>query len=162
VFDLQRLRPDHESAVLAFELANRAYFAESISDRGDAFFDNFAEQYRALLAEQEDGVCICHALVDDDGTIAGRFNLYDVADGTAVVGYRVAQAVSGRGVATSGVQKLCLLAREQYGLRRLRAATSDENIASQHVLTKAGFVFLRRTEVGSRQRLLYDLDLASV
>ena len=29
--------------VLAFELANRAYFAVSISDRGDDCFDHFTE-----------------------------------------------------------------------------------------------------------------------
>jgi ribosomal-protein-alanine N-acetyltransferase len=39
--ELQRLRADHAPAVLAFELANRAYFATFISDRGDEFFDHF-------------------------------------------------------------------------------------------------------------------------
>jgi hypothetical protein len=43
-------------AVLAFELANRAYFAASISDRGDEFFDQFTERYNTLLAEQEAGL----------------------------------------------------------------------------------------------------------
>jgi ribosomal-protein-alanine N-acetyltransferase len=33
VFELQRLRNDHAAAVLDFERVNRAYFAESISDR---------------------------------------------------------------------------------------------------------------------------------
>jgi [ribosomal protein S5]-alanine N-acetyltransferase len=51
--ELQRLRADHAPAVLAFELANRAYFAMFISDRGDEFFDQFTEQYDKLLAEQE-------------------------------------------------------------------------------------------------------------
>ena len=36
--ELKRLRAGHAPAVLAFELANRAYFAASISDRGDDFF----------------------------------------------------------------------------------------------------------------------------
>jgi hypothetical protein len=30
--ELQPLRPDHEAAVLAFELANRAYFATSLGN----------------------------------------------------------------------------------------------------------------------------------
>ena len=54
--ELQRLRADHAAAVLAFELANRGYFAASISDRGDEFFDQFAERHSALLAEQEAGI----------------------------------------------------------------------------------------------------------
>ena len=49
--ELQRLRPDHAPAVLAFELANRAYFATFVSDRGDEFFAQFTERYNELLAE---------------------------------------------------------------------------------------------------------------
>ena len=45
--ELQRLRAEHAPAVLAFELANRAYFATFISDRGDEFFDHFTERYSA-------------------------------------------------------------------------------------------------------------------
>jgi hypothetical protein len=56
--ELQRLRADHAPAVLAFELANRAYFATFVSDRGDEFHDHFPERYNALLAEQEAGTCV--------------------------------------------------------------------------------------------------------
>jgi hypothetical protein len=63
--ELQRLRADHAPAVLAFELANRAHFATFVSDRGDAFFDQFTERYTALLAEQEAGICIFHVLVGE-------------------------------------------------------------------------------------------------
>ena len=88
--ELQRLRADHVSAVLAFELANRAYFANFISDRGDKFFDHFGEAYNELLAEQEAGTSIFHVLIGEDGTVLGLFNLRDVEDDTAVLGYRVA------------------------------------------------------------------------
>jgi ribosomal-protein-alanine N-acetyltransferase len=138
--ELERLRADHAPAVLAFELANRAYFASFISDRGDEFYDHFAERHNALLAEQEAGTCVFHVLVGEDGTVLGRFNLFDLEDGTAVVGYRVAQRVAGRGVATATVQELCRLAAAHYGLRTLRAQTTHDNVASQKVLTKAGFV----------------------
>lgn len=160
MFELQRLRADHESAVLAFELANRAYFAESISDRGDDFFEQFPERHRALLAEQETGVCAYHVLVDDeDGSVVGRFNLYDLVDGTAAVGFRVAQPVAGHGVATSGLQDLCRIAREKYGLRVLTAAASNENVASQKVLRKVGFAATGPAEVGGRQGSSYELVL---
>jgi ribosomal-protein-alanine N-acetyltransferase len=138
--ELQRLRADHAPAVLAFELANRAYFATFVSDRGNEFYDHFTEQYNATLAEQEAGTCIFHVLVGEDGTVLGRFNLYDLEDGTAKLGYRVAQHVADRGVATATVQELCRLAAGKYGLRTLRAATARQNVASQRVLAKAGFV----------------------
>ena len=81
--ELKRLHAGDAPAVLAFELANRAYFAASVSDRGDEFFDQFADRYNALLAEQEAGVCAFYVLVAEDGSVLGRFNLYDFEDGTA-------------------------------------------------------------------------------
>jgi ribosomal-protein-alanine N-acetyltransferase len=138
--ELERLHARHAPAVLAFELANRAYFAASISDRGDDFFDQFTDRYNALLAEQKAGVCAFNVLVAGDGSVLGRFNLIDIEDRTAILGYRVAQHVAGRGVATATVRDLCRLAASRYGLRTLRATTASDNAASQRVLTKAGFI----------------------
>ena len=162
--ELQRLHAGHAPAVLAFELANRDYFAASISDRGDEFFDQFTERHRALLAEQEAGTCACYVLVAEDGSVLGRFNLYDVGDGTADLGYRVAQHVAGRGVATAAVRELCGLAAARHGLRTLRAATSRENAASQRVLAKAGFVPAGPADpasLGGKPGTWYQRDLAA-
>ena len=122
--ELTPLRPEHAAAVLAFEVANRAYFAASISDRGDEFFEEFDERFPAWLAEQEAGQCAYYVLVAEDGAVIGRFNLYDIADRTAEVGYRVAEHVAGRGVATAAVRQLCGLAAARHGLRTLRARRS--------------------------------------
>ena len=138
--ELQRLRADHASAVLEFELANRAYFAASISDRGDEFYEHFTERHHALLTEQQAGVGAYHVLVAEDGSVLGRFNLFFVEDGSAELGYRVAQHAAGRGLATATVRELCQLATAHYGVRKVRAATSLQNAASQKVLTKAGFL----------------------
>jgi len=138
--ELKRLQAGDAPAVWAFELANRAYFAAMISDRGDEFFDQFADRYDASLAEQDAGICAFYLLAAEDGSVLGRFNLYDIEDGTARLGYRVAQHVAGRGVATATVLELCRLAAVRHGLRTVRAATSRENAASQRVLAKAGFV----------------------
>src|ERR1035441_1849431 len=75
--ELEQLHAGHAPAVLAFELANRAYFAASISDRGDDFFAQFTDRHSALLAEQEAGTCAFYVLVADDSSVLGRFNLYD-------------------------------------------------------------------------------------
>jgi [ribosomal protein S5]-alanine N-acetyltransferase len=159
--ELQRLRADHGPAVLAFELANRAYFATFISDRGDEFFDHFTEQHNARLAEQEAGTSIFHVLIGEDGTVLGRFNLVGIEDDTAELGYRVAQHVAGRGVATATVQELCRLAAAQYGLRTIRAATTHDNVASQKVLAKAGFVPVGPAEPGGRPGTWYRRDLGT-
>jgi ribosomal-protein-alanine N-acetyltransferase len=162
--ELQRLHAGHAPAVLAFELANRAYFSASISDRGDEFYDQFTERHSALLAEQEAGVGAFYVLVAEDDSVLGRFNLYRFEDGTAELGYRVAQHVAGRGVATATVRELCRLAAARHGLRTLRAATARENAASQKVLTKAGFVPAGPADpadLGGKQGTWYQRDLAA-
>lgn len=160
--ELQRLRADHAPAVFVFELANREYFASFISDRGDKFYEQFAEKHRAMLADQEAGTCAFHVLVSDDSTVIGRFNLFDLEDGTAVLGYRVAQDAAGKGVATAAVRDLCQLAASRYGLHTLRAATSHANIASQRVLAKAGFVPVGPADpaaIGGHPGTLYERPL---
>jgi ribosomal-protein-alanine N-acetyltransferase len=159
--ELQRLDAGHAQAVLAFELANRAYFAASVSDRGDEFYDQFTDRHGALLAEQEAGICAFYVLVAEDGSVLGRFNLYDFEDGTAELGYRVAQHVAGRGVATATVRELCRLAAARHGLRTLRAATARENAASQKVLAKAGFVPAGPADLGGKPGTWYQRDLAA-
>ena len=162
--ELQRLHARHAPAVLAFERANRAYFAAFVSDRGDEFFDQFAERHSALLAEQQAGIGAFYVLVAEDGSVLGRFNLVFAEDGTAELGYRVAQHVADRGVATATVRELCRLAAARHGLRTLRAATSRENAASQKVLAKAGFVPAGPAgpaDLGGKQGTWYQRDLAA-
>jgi ribosomal-protein-alanine N-acetyltransferase len=161
--ELQRLSARHAPSVLAFELANRAYFAASISDRGDEFFSQFTERIGTLLAEQEAGTGAFYVLVAEDGSVLGRFNLVAIDDHTAELGYRVAQHVAGRGVATATVRELCRLAAAQHGLRTLRAATARQNVASQKVLTKAGFVAVGPADpahLGGKPGTWYQRDLA--
>jgi ribosomal-protein-alanine N-acetyltransferase len=137
--ELRLLRAGHAPAVLAFELVNRAYFAASISDRGDAFYERFTDRFDALLAEQEAGIGAFYVLVED-GSVLGRFNLIFTEDGAAKLGYRVAEHVAGRGLATAAVRELFGPAVARHGLRTLMAATAHGNVASQKVLTRTGFV----------------------
>ncbi|HTW07502.1 MAG TPA: GNAT family N-acetyltransferase [Acidimicrobiales bacterium] len=163
--ELQLVRPDHGPAILAFERENRSYFADSISDRGDEYYEQFGERYSELLAEQEAGFRASYVLVDEDGSVLGRFNLYRIEHGTADVGYRVAQRVAGRGVTTAAVRQLCQLAASRHGLRTLKAATSEQNVASQRVLVKAGFVPAEPADpadIGGKQGHWYRRDLGCV
>ncbi|MEU2023002.1 GNAT family N-acetyltransferase [Streptomyces sp. NPDC016469] len=139
--ELQRLRPDHAPAVLAFEAANRAFFAASIPDRGDAFFAGYPPRHEALLAEQAAGTCHFHVLVaEDTGEVLGRFNLMDATAGTAELGFRLAEKATGRGLATTTVHQLFDLCRTRYGLTALRARAAVRNTASRGVLSRTGFV----------------------
>ncbi|MFF7586881.1 GNAT family N-acetyltransferase [Kitasatospora purpeofusca] len=145
---LERLTAEHAGAVLAFERENRDFFRYSVPDRGDEYFtpDGFAERHRALLAEQAHGRCHFHVLVNGWGRVVGRVNLVDVADGSAEIGYRIAEADARQGLARTAVEEVCRLAAASYGLSSLTATCSPENEASRALLARTGF-----TEVGERR-----------
>ncbi len=139
---LERLTAEHAGGVLAFERENRGFFASSVPDRGDDYFtpDGFADRHRALLAEQAEGRCHFHVVLNSYGRIVGRVNLVDVADGSAELGYRVAEADTGQGVARAAVAQVLRLAATDYGLTALTAVTTLDNEASRALLARTGFV----------------------
>lgn len=154
---LERLRPDHAKALLAFEQENREYFARSVPDRGDAYFtpSGFADRHRALLDEQDSGDCHFHVLLDAEGSLIGRVNLMDVAGGSAELGYRVGERTAGRGVATAAVAELCRTAGTSYALTSLMAKTTADNTASRTVLERNGFVLTERITLMERPGVRY-------
>ncbi|MBT2478919.1 GNAT family N-acetyltransferase [Streptomyces sp. ISL-94] len=158
-FRLQRLRPDHAAALLDFERENRAYFAASVPDRGDPYFAHFGARHDELLAEQAAGLHFFHVLVGDGGEILGRVNLVDVADGSAELGYRIAERAAGRGLATAAVREACLLADAEYGLTALRAVTTLDNGASRAVLARTGFMPGEEFLLDGRPALRFVRDL---
>ncbi|MFF9808573.1 GNAT family N-acetyltransferase [Streptomyces coeruleorubidus] len=159
---LEPLRADHADALLAFERENRAYFARSVPDRGDAYFtpEGFAERHRALLDEQHARVCHFHVVLGEEGSLIGRVNLIDVADGGAELGYRIGERAAGRGVATAAVAEVCRLAATDYGLRSLTAVTTLDNPASMTVLARSGFTRVGDTTVAGRPGVRYVRHLA--
>ncbi|MEU8779962.1 GNAT family N-acetyltransferase [Streptomyces sp. NPDC048606] len=157
--ELQLLRDDHAKALLDFERENRAYFASLVPDRGDQYFDRFDERHGELLAEQDAGLHFFHLLVAEDGAILGRVNLIDVADGSAELGYRIAERATGRGRATAAVRAVCDLAVERYGLRDLRAVTTLDNVGSRTVLARTGFIEAGELDVAGRPGIRFVRDL---
>lgn len=158
--ELQRLRLDHAPALLAFEQENRAYFAASIPDRGDDYFTHFDARHSDLLAEQAAGLHFFHVLVGSGGEVLGRVNLIDVADGSAELGYRIAEKAARRGLATTAVHQTCALAAAEYGLTSLRAVTTLDNAGSRAVLARTGFVSTGEILLGGRPGITYVRDLS--
>jgi [ribosomal protein S5]-alanine N-acetyltransferase len=156
---LELLRPDHAPALLAFEQENRAYFAAWVPDRGDDYFANFAEQHNHLLAWQGDGTDFLHVLVEEDGSIVGRVNLFEAVGGSANLGFRIAERAAGRGLATDGVRQVIALAVGEYGLSMLRAAARVENVGSRTVLSRTGFVPTGETVLSGLPGITYRREL---
>lgn len=159
--DIQTLRQDHAPALLSFELENREYFSSEIPDRGDEYFEFFEERLRDLLALQENGSDFFHVLVEKDGSIFGRINLFEVGEGSAAVGYRIARRCTGRGLATAAVGEICKLAVSKYGLKYLTAKVTLDNKASIQVLAHNGFTPISELSVNDKPAMTYGRDLES-
>ncbi|QOV37849.1 GNAT family N-acetyltransferase [Streptomyces ferrugineus] len=152
---LERLRADHADALLAFERENREYFARTVPDRGDAYFAEFTARLRALLAEQDAGICHSHVVLSGEGRLLGRVNLVDVEDGCAELGYRVGEQAAGKGVATAAVAQVCRLAGTAYGLTSLVAITTLDNLGSRAVLERNGFSVVENITIDGRPGIRY-------
>ena len=141
VSDVTRISPLSEAdrdELLAFETDNRAYFAWSVPDRGDAYFTAFDERLEHLLVLQEAGTDLFFVVRDEAGAVVGRVNLMDIENGSAELGYRIAETAAGRGHARAAL-RLILTEAARAGVQVVRAKTTADNVASQRVLECCGF-----------------------
>lgn len=125
---------------------NREYLAPYEPTRNEDFFTEGgqAERLADLLAQQEQGRAHPY-LVEVDGELAGRVTLTNVARGafcSASLGYWVASARAGRGLATTAVGLVVEECFTHHGLHRVEAATLVDNTASQVVLRRTGFTLI--------------------
>ncbi len=141
---IRTLQADDVARLLAFELANRAWFEQHVEARSPAFYS--AAGVGAHIADYLDsyhaGVMHPCVLTSDDGAaIIGRANLrqIDRAAGTGEVGYRIARSEARKGLGSLALQHLMGLARRQYRLRVLSAWISPQNIGSRLIAEKCGF-----------------------
>ncbi|GHF97042.1 hypothetical protein GCM10017783_06030 [Deinococcus piscis] len=102
------------------------------------FFAEFAQRHRALLAELKRGETLPYLVRDSAGKLVGRVNFTRVQAGRAVLGYRFAEEVPGRGYATQAVRQALALARAA-GIREVEAVAALDNPASARVLEKLSF-----------------------
>ncbi len=141
-----QLRPptlDDVDELLAFELANRAFFERWINARAPAFYQPDAVADSILALQQ--GAASDHGyafLILQQNAIVGRINLTAVERpyfNRATLGYRLAEHACGRGWASAAVAQLQQLAFGPLGLWRLEAHVGQHNPASRAVLLRNGF-----------------------
>lgn len=140
--EMVSVRPLHvrdEAALYVFECANRSYFERYVPSRGDAYYEPeaFHQALDRLLTEQANGEGYYYLIWCDD-MIVGRLNVHQIDAETGEVGYRIGEGDGGRGYATAALRQL--LTFELPGFNRLIAETTIDNMASQHVLLRAGFL----------------------
>ena len=73
----------------------------------------------------------------------GWFTLWPDSDDEAELGYRLARAFWGQGLATEGAAALIRLGFDELGYARIQASTMAVNLASRRVLEKLGMTHIR-------------------
>lgn len=81
------------------------------------------------------------------------------ADGRVEIGYRIEPEHRRQGLATEVASALFDWARREHGIRRFRASTAPDNVASQAILTRFGFrkVGTQMDEIDGLE-LVFELD----
>ncbi|WP_025845336.1 GNAT family N-acetyltransferase [Brevibacillus agri] len=132
---IEPLKQQDAPALFAFECKNREFFERTVPSRGEAYYhyDYFQNSLQAAA-----------------GDILGRMNLVDLDHerGSAELGYRVGADAAGKGVASQALKLLLTEYIQPLGIREVQAKTTAENIASQKVLLKNGFVFRETDAAG--------------
>ena len=135
--------PFDASALLAFELAHRAYFESWVNARPASYYTLEAVRAAIDLAAREAAQDRARQfLVRHDGHIIGRVNLTQIQReyyNKAMLGYRIGQNFGGCGFATRAVELVMAVAFDELQLWRVEATVRPENPGSVRVLQHNGF-----------------------
>ena len=144
-----------DAPVLA-ELArtNREFMAPYEPFRSEEYYTVEGQRalVRGLLTLHAQDRSLPHVILDEDGTVVGRITLNEIVRGplqSCSLGYWVAQAAGGRGLATAAVRHIIEMAFGDLRLHRIQAGTLVDNHRSQRVLVTCGF-----TQFGLARRYL--------
>jgi ribosomal-protein-alanine N-acetyltransferase len=122
---------------------NRVHLAPFEPERGEDFFTDQGQARRlADLIDQHVQGRAYPYIIEVDGRPVGRVTATNVVHGpfcSGSLGYWVAAAHTGRGVATRAVRLVLDDCFQRHRLHRVEAATLVDNLASQVVLRRTGF-----------------------
>jgi ribosomal-protein-alanine N-acetyltransferase len=148
--------------------ADREFLTPYEPERDESYFtdDGQRQALADALQRHVEGSVLPRLILDDDGRVVGRITLTGIERGpfqNCRVGYLVAQGSNGRGFATQAVGEVVHLAFTEMGLHRVEAGTLVDNVRSQRVLERNGFVRFGlapsylRIAGGWRDHMMYQL-----
>ena len=130
--------------LLAFEIANRAYFEHWINARDPSYYSIDAVRLAIAQSEADRARDTAHQfLVKLGDQLVGRVNFSAVARpyfNKATLGYRIGEAFAGQGYATQAVALALQEAFATLQLGRIEAVVRSGNVGSTRVLERNGFV----------------------
>jgi ribosomal-protein-alanine N-acetyltransferase len=142
---IRLIMPSDDEPLAQLQIQNRQFLAPWDPVRPDDYFSAAGQRndIEAALARYERGESVPWVVLNDDAEVAGRLTLSGIVHGlfqSCSMGYWIAEHETGKGLATSAVQAGLTFAFGQLELHRVQAETLTNNVASQRVLGKAGFV----------------------
>lgn len=143
-FNVRKLENTDIEALLAFEIHNREWFESQIDARAPSFYSlqGVTDHIERYLSDFATGAWHPFVIEEASEGIVGRANLKNINSpkGCAEVGYRIDQRFCGQGLATLAVRHLIQEAQAHWGLTQLLAIVYKNNIGSQKVLSRCGFL----------------------
>ena len=137
------LRPwtdqDYEELVHICNHIDRTYLSDTIPN---PYHLEDAKEYIALTNQSEGQTGIYRAILND-GKIVGNISVVkkkDIRKKDSELGYYLGKEFCSRGIMTEAVRQILLLSFNRLDIIRISAYTFAENIASQRVLEKNGFI----------------------
>ncbi len=103
----------------------------------DPYIRRSAEEFVAKAIEADDRTRFEWA-IDHEGRASGGLSLWTIGPDAAEVGYSVARALWGRGLATEAAEAVIRFGFEELGLARIQATADIRNTASWRVMEKLG------------------------
>ena len=102
----------------------------------------YQEMLQGCLDQPEQWVWYAIWIIEDrEGKCVGDLSFKGLnPNGSAEIGYGISEEFRNRGFATEAVDAAVKWAMEQPGIKYIEAETDPDNIASQRVLAKCGFV----------------------
>jgi [ribosomal protein S5]-alanine N-acetyltransferase len=147
-----RLRPlgSGDAALLArLYVSQHAFMTPYDPPRPDSFYTEDGQRLELDLLERERAADrLYRFLIEADGVPAGAISVSRITRGpfqNGGLGYWVSEELNGRGIATAAVARVCEWGFGEAGLHRLEAATLVDNIGSQKVLRRNGFLEIGRS-----------------
>lgn len=141
---IEKLNEKDAEKLFEFENKNREYFEKMVPSRGADYysFEKFKNIHQSLLHEQANGLSYFYLIKNKKGAILGRINVVDIYYSKSIgnLGYRVGQKYVGQGIASRALQLLLNMILEEGCINQLNAKTTKNNIASQRLLEKNGFI----------------------
>ena len=140
---LRPVRVDDARALADLYDAEREFLAPFEPEREAAFFTPSGQTriLERMIALRAAGFVERFLILSDD-ELVGVLAVNNIVRGvfqSATIGYFVARAHNGRGIATQAVARVCHWAFGEAELHRLEAGTLVDNVPSQRVLERNGF-----------------------